>query len=109
MLEFVLTAADICLQSYGGYGFAVTNEHVVQDCAQVDYCGSICNQELDQEVVLVEAKPPWVMMKMGNLLPAHGIKLGLAPNLPLVPRIFNAVSLSLSDAAWILMMDVTVY
>lgn len=89
MLESVFNAADACLQLYGGHHLRITNEHVVQGCAQVDFLGSIGNKEM----VLVEAKPPWVMKMMGDLLPMHGIKLGLAPNQPLVPKIFNAVSL----------------
>lgn len=92
-MQGVFTAADFCLQFYGGYSFGVDNEHDVQGCAQVDFLGLIYEKGQEKEVVLVEAKPPWVMKMMGDLLPVHGIKLRLAPNQPLVPKIFNAVSL----------------
>ena len=87
----VFTAADACLQLYGGYGFHITDEHVAQGRSKVDFMGSIG----EANVVLIEAKSPSVMKTVCDSLPLRGFKLNLAnlaPNQPLVHKIFCEVS-----------------
>jgi hypothetical protein len=52
----------------------------------------------DADKVLVEAKSPSVMNRLGELLPRHGIELTWVHGQTLVPKIFAKVSMPLLSA-----------
>lgn len=88
MDDGVLKAAAYCSQEISAEEAYFEPEHAVtRGHSKVDYLGSLG----EKPVVLVEAKSPTVMMRMGELLPTHGISLKWVTEEPLVPRVFQKV------------------
>ena len=78
-----------CLGECGPYHFQTAKEHSVEGgSSQVDY-NALVN---DESMVLVEARSPSVMKKVGELLPPHGIELKWVCGQSLVPKILSKVS-----------------
>jgi hypothetical protein len=83
------------LSEYGQYQLHIIRETAVEGgSSKVDYV----MQANDADKVLVEAKSPSVMNKLGELLPPHGIELTWAVAQSLVPKVLAKVSMPFLSA-----------
>jgi len=82
-------AASKCLWEYNRCRFRAIKENAVAGgTSRVDYVVLVDNHEM----VLVEAKSPSVMKKVGELLPTRGFELTWVSRRSLVPKILTKVS-----------------
>ncbi|KIL58963.1 hypothetical protein M378DRAFT_27259 [Amanita muscaria Koide BX008] len=96
----VLQALTPCLWVYGGYHFQNILEQVADGgSSKVDYVLQVNHED----EVLVEAKSPSVMKRVGELLPPRGIELTWARRQTLVPKILvnAALYLGLRQMEWL--------
>ena len=85
----VYEAARKCLGVYGGYEFEADEENLISgSSSRVDGVATVD----DHSTILCEAKSPSVMKKVGELLPARGIKLEWVHSKSLVQRILGKVN-----------------
>ncbi|KAM6496456.1 hypothetical protein JOM56_009162 [Amanita muscaria] len=96
----VLQALTPCLWVYGGYRFQNILEQVAEGgSSKVDYVLQVNHED----EVLVEAKSPSVMKRVGELLPPRGIELTWARRQTLVPKVLAkaALYLGLRQMEWL--------